>query len=378
MPSLLLLLLLLGWTAFWFYAAGRAERTLDGWRAREARGGRVHACANQTLAGFPFRLEVRCADPTAELRALKPPVMLTAREILAVSQVYDPTLLIAEFTGPLTLADPGQQPFAVADWKLAQASVRGTPAAPERVSIAVDGSRVERVAGDPVGVLFSADRSELHGRIVSGTVRDFPVIEAVLRLRAATAPTLHPALAQALDAEFTVVVRGLRDLSPKPWADRLREIQAGGGIFDIVRARAQQGEIIAVGSGALELTASGRLNGEVHLTIAGIDQLVPLLGIDRLIAQMGQQRAAAGAQGEKRPRGLSQLAPALDSLDKLVPGLGGAIRDRYGPNLAAAGIAMLGKPAELEGRKAVALPLRFKDGAVYLGPVPIGQAPPLF
>jgi hypothetical protein len=74
---------------------------------------------------------------------------------------------------------------------------------------------------------------------------------------------------------------------------------------------------------------------------------------------------------------LSQLAPAIDSLDRLAPGLGGAIRDRYGSNLVAAGIAMLGKPAELDGKKAVSLPLRFVDGAAFLGPIPLGQIPPL-
>ena len=39
---------------------------------------------------------------------------------------------------------------------------------------------------------------------------------------------------------------------------------------------------------------------------------------------------------------------------------------------------MLGQPAELEGRKAVALPLRFTDGTVYLGPLKVGQTAPLF
>ena len=34
--------------------------------------------------------------------------------------------------------------------------------------------------------------------------------------------------------------------------------------------------------------------------------------------------------------------------------------------------------AELEGKKARAFPLRFVDGAVFLGPLKVAQVPPLF
>ena len=32
----------------------------------------------------------------------------------------------------------------------------------------------------------------------------------------------------------------------------------------------------------------------------------------------------------------------------------------------------------LEGKPAVSLPLRFDDGAMFLGPIPIGKLPPVF
>lgn len=58
--------------------------------------------------------------------------------------------------------------------------------------------------------------------------------------------------------------------------------------------------------------------------------------------------------------------------------LGGAVRGNSGANLAAAGIGMLGEPKELEGRRAVSLPLRFVNGAAFLGPIQVGQIAPLF
>ena len=44
----------------------------------------------------------------------------------------------------------------------------------------------------------------------------------------------------------------------------------------------------------------------------------------------------------------------------------------------AASINLMGQPTELEGKRAVTVPLRFSDGAVFLGPVPIGITPALF
>jgi hypothetical protein len=39
---------------------------------------------------------------------------------------------------------------------------------------------------------------------------------------------------------------------------------------------------------------------------------------------------------------------------------------------------MLGEQTTLEGKRAVTLPLRLTDGAIFLGPIPIGTAPALF
>jgi hypothetical protein len=44
----------------------------------------------------------------------------------------------------------------------------------------------------------------------------------------------------------------------------------------------------------------------------------------------------------------------------------------------AVGINSLGKEATLEGKPARAFPLRFVDGAVFLGPLKVAQTPPLF
>ena len=77
---------------------------------------------------------------------------------------------------------------------------------------------------------------------------------------------------------------------------------------------------------------------------------------------------------EFREEEVDKLAGALD---RLAPGLGEVARQQAGANLSA-GINMLGEQATLEGKRAVTLPLRFTDGAAFLGPIPIGNTPALF
>src|ERR1700716_10455 len=148
----LLLIAAAAWSAFWFFAASEVEVRADAWRAQEAKAGRVYDCARRTVAGFPFRLEVRCdgasvslISQTAGQATSDAPITAKLGEILVVAQVYDPKLLIAEFAAPATLAERGGQPSMSANWSKAHASVVGLPAVPQRASIVFDDPDIARL-----------------------------------------------------------------------------------------------------------------------------------------------------------------------------------------------------------------------------------------
>jgi hypothetical protein len=207
--------------------------------------------------------------------------------------------------------------------------------------------------------LLRARHIEVHGRIAEGSVTNKPVIEVAVQLGQASAPALHRAAVPPIDASATALLRGLNDFSPKPWAARFREIQAANGRIDITAVRIQQGDILAVGTGTLSINGNGRLEGQLRITMAGVEHFLAAIG--------AQQKIQASPHMDK-------LAGALD---RVAPGLGEVARQQAGANLSA-GINMLGEQTTLEGKRAVTLPLRFTDGAVFLGPIPIGNAPALF
>jgi hypothetical protein len=333
-PLILIIILGLLWTAFWFYAASVAQATLAGWREREEKLGRTFACGSQHVGGYPFRIEVRCSDASAQLRSASPPIGIATKDFLAVAQVYAPRVLIAEVEGPLTLNELDAPVEVVGEWTLAHASLRGLPSWPERFSVAVEHLKLSKGATSGGGTLFYGQHVEMHARVDPQSPTAHPVLDLAARLEQATAPAAGPVFAQPIDAEISTHLRGLKDLEPRPLAGLLRELQAAGGQLDIATIRIARGTMLATGSGTLRLSSQGRLDGELQLTIAGFD-----------------------------PKLLVPLIPELNDTKRL------------------AGLSLLGlfgRQTQLEGRPAVAMPLRFSDGAVSLGPLPLGRTAALY
>jgi hypothetical protein len=358
----------LGWTWGWYYAASIADRALSGWVDREATLGRVYACGSQTIGGFPFSIVTDCNTAGATFKSNQPPFDVRATDITFSAAVYRPTLLNGEVTGPITFADPGQPPVFVANWSRAQIRLLGMPPAePERATITLYEPRFDRVAGPGTGTIFRADEARVDGQIVQGSARDHPVIEVTAHFAAAVAPLVHPLLATPLTADIDMVMQGFKDFSSKPWPVLFRDMQAAGGGIEIKSFRIERSDAIVVGTGKLSLNANGRLDGVLNVAIAGIENIVPLLGIDQMIGQ-GVDRLTGGSGSSDQ---------GLNTLDKLLPGLGGVVREQTNSSVIDT-IKKMGELTEIDKKPAVALPLRVNDGVVSVGIIPVGVLPALF
>ena len=357
-----------GWSALWYYAANVANRTLAGWVAREAAGGRIYTCASEGISGFPLRIQTHCTNAAATLNTVQPPLAIAAQDITFTAGVLHPTRLVGDITGPLTVAAPGQPPSLTANWSSAQISVSGLPPQPDALSVDLARPRLDRGAGAGAATLFAAEGADFQARIVEGSADNHPVIDAVLHLASASAPELHSALAKPLQADIEVVLRGFNDLSPKPLAEHFRELQASGGSIAVKSLRIERSDAAVVGSGTLTLKPDGKLDGVIAVAISGIESIVPDLGIDKIIGQ-GLDKLA-GISGQSGQGGLA-------ALDRLMPGLSGVVTAGANASLID-DLKKMGQPTAIDGKPATALPLRFADGAVYLGMIRIGEVPALF
>jgi hypothetical protein len=355
-PVAAIILLAALWSGLWYVSASVADRALARWVEREAAAGRSYSCGSETIGGFPIDVRARCTDVTAEIKNSRPPYSVSAKALDFVAEVYRPTRLVGEVTGPLTIATAGQPPSLTADWARARLVVSGVPPYPDTLSFELSAPRLDRAGGES---LFNAKQADFNGRIAEGSPRDHPVLDLTLHLAGASA-RFHPLLGQPIDGDINAIVRGLTDLSPKPWADRMREMQAAGGGIEIKSFRFTQANAIVVGAGTLGLSPEGKLNGAVRVAIVGIEQIVPLLGIDRMIGQ-----------------GIDQLSGGSRTLDRLVPGLSETIRETANASVIE-NLKKMGEPTAIDNRPAILLPLRFVNGTIYLGMVRVGEAPALF
>ena len=357
----------IGWTALWSYAASIANEALAGWIGREAALGRVYACGSQSIGGYPFGIVIRCDQATAAFKSNRPPFAVSASDFTFSAQVFRPTLLSGEISAPVTLADPGQGPAFVANWSAARLTLLGLPPEPERVTVDLTKPRLDRTTGANAGMIFQADRLAVDGRIIAGSAQRNPVIEATAKVAAGLAPSFHPLLAEPLQGEIDAVMRGFKDFLPKPWPVLFRDMQASGGGIEIKTLHLVRSDAALLGTGTLTINASGRLEGELRVTIAGVENIVPLLGVDQLIGQ-GIDRLSGGSGSPTQ---------GLGALDRLLPGLGGVVRESASAGLVET-IKRMGEPTKLDGKPAVALPLRVTDGIVYVGLIPVAAVPALF
>ena len=138
----------------------------------------------------------------------------------------------------------------------------------------------------------------------------------------------------------------------------LRELQAAGGRLEVSSARLQQGDTIVQASGSVGLSPAGRLDGTMTVAIAGFDKFM----------------ASLGSLPKAAPPPAAPTRPALSAFDRLAPALGGGGRDQIAAGL----LGLLGERTVIEGKPAVTMQLRLTDGAAFLGPIPLGQIPPLY
>jgi hypothetical protein len=325
-----ILVLALAWSGLWLLAAHKAEAVIAAWIEQEARAGRVYACGTRTVGGYPFRIEVRCSDPVMELTSLQPPRTVRGKALVAVAQVYQPGLILAEITGPVSIAETASPAALRADWRLAQASLGAVGRRPERLSIVLDDVRLERMDGVTAEALGGAKRVEVGIHRNASESGAMPPVDFAATIAGAMIPA-GPLGGKPIDGETAGVLRGLSDFKPMPMSARLKEWQMAGGRLELTRLRLQQGEAVAIAAGDIGLVASGRPDGTFSITMAGFDQVV------REIVRGGGLQV-------------------------------GLI----------AGLTFLGRPAEIDGRRAIAVPLRIKDGSMSLGPIPLGKLDPLF
>ncbi|WP_430911326.1 DUF2125 domain-containing protein [Methylobacterium sp. sgz302541] len=340
LPSILLLVLVLAWSAAWFFIRHRAESEMDGWIAAEARAGRTWTCADRSIAGFPFRLELRCSG----VSFARSDGRFSLGPVTALVQVYDPRHGILEVKGPFHVEQGDLD--ADVTWDSLEASFHGTSNGFSRVSVVAEGPRGSVQGAEPGPIDFSVKHLEAHARPTPVRFDTDGAVDIDLRTEQVNLPLVDAVLGNAAPADMVLdaTLNRATALRSDPVAGELERWRKAGGSLDIALLSLAKGDRRLQGKGSLALDEAHRPMGRLELRAAGLEALV---------AQVMGQRL-----GPEKGALIGSLVGKL---------LGGGRRrdeDGQGEAAAQAGDAAL-KPLP---------PLKFIDGRVMLGPFAIPNA----
>ncbi|TDR93612.1 DUF2125 domain-containing protein [Enterovirga rhinocerotis] len=267
LPVVLLGLLVVAWSGGWFFVRERVKSGLDEWIGKEATAGRRWTCADRSITGYPFRIEIRCADFTVE----RPDVRASIGPLLVVAQVYRPRHVIAEAKGPLNLtAGPNR---VEGGWKLLQASVLTAPGGFDLLSIVADEPAVSVSQPGRASVDLSSKRFEGHLRPHPG---ERTTMDLAWTSKAAVIPGLNEILggAEPVDTEVQLSITQTDDLPARPLLAELERWRAAGGRATLSKLVVVKGRQRIEGVGLFGIDAEHRPEGVLDLQAAGLGGLL--------------------------------------------------------------------------------------------------------
>ncbi|PWK64586.1 DUF2125 domain-containing protein [Aminobacter sp. AP02] len=151
-----------GYSAAWFWFAGKAENEVRKTIAGLNRDGVSVECVNSTVRGFPFRIGLFCDRLEYEDAARR--ISASAGNLRTAAQVYQPMRTVLELDGPLRVTAP-DMPQLQLDWELMHASARIANPLPERLSVETRKLSGQAAFSDGAPTpLFTAEETQMHLR----------------------------------------------------------------------------------------------------------------------------------------------------------------------------------------------------------------------
>ena len=311
LPFILLGLLVVGWSAAWFLIRSRTTEGMDKWLAAEAAQGRNWTCADRTIGGYPFRIELSCKSLAFERTDLT----ATLGRVTAITQIYKPGHIIIEAAGPLRAT--GANTTVESTWRLLQASVILSGRELERLALVADAPVVRAVSPDTGSIEVTAKEFEVHAR---PDPKDSDMLDLAFSAEGAVLPGLDALVGGTEPSDLDLVLRLSRATQlaaggRPPVVERWR---LAGGQVEIDRLRIVKGQRRVEATGNASIDDLRRPQGRLDAQVAGIEGLLGQFIGDKagiagnlLGALLGQsQRGAQIAQpaDPKAPR-LKPLPP---------------------------------------------------------------------
>ena len=297
----LLLVLMVGWSAVWFWARGEAVRRIDAGALGLREAGYELSWRGRAVGGYPFRLNVTLTEPRIRDRS---GWALEAPTLEAQAFMHAPTSWIIAAPRGLTFVRPLGGPVEVKG-RLIRASLTRLTSVPPNFSFEATGLTFQPAPGATPFALSAAERVEIHLRRAPAEVGD----EAGAWVSVTGGKAQFQGLLGRLAADKPVALQWDMRLSKisalhgASWAEAVRAWSSAGGRIRVPRAGLTAGDaLVGVTGGELTVGSDGRLRGRLDLSLRQAPQTFRALEAAGLAAQPQAEAAAtvvAARQGKE-------------------------------------------------------------------------------
>ena len=262
----ILVVLMAGYTAGWFYIANRLEVQAKADMARLAEQGVGVKCEDFRMGGYPLRINVVC-DSIFWQRPSEG-MSLRAGRFTSGSPVYAPHSLSNDLTGPAFIEFPGLAPLEV-NWSTFTSNTRLARPFPTEIELAARevmvGLRTETTRTEPLSTLEQMDfrMSEVDGKLkLNGRFAGLKLTKAMI------GSTTSPEIDGVADIDISDAAALLAG-SDVPFDERLR---GRSGTINQAFLSMPNGAMVSV-AGPFSVDAEGLINADVKLTLVNPQSL---------------------------------------------------------------------------------------------------------
>lgn len=291
-PLVLVALVFGGWSLYWYMASKKAEAALAAWTAREAHAGRTWVCPAPKLGGYPFSVEISCANATFQGTLLGTAKLTgTLAQFRAATQLIEPDLLVAELDPPFVAKTSDGAINLVVQWSSMTFETEGRPEALERVSLVGHEVLAQGTVGDlgmtkvDIGrfntyAVRIPERTDLAYRFMLGINNlSSPALDRIVDLAARTGLSFEGTITRA---DFG---------GSAPIKDQIERWRTANGHIDVKEARFSSGTHKVEARGGLDLDDEHRIRGQLDAEISDFDGILQQLGVDPVILAAGSALA---------------------------------------------------------------------------------------
>jgi hypothetical protein len=311
-PFLLFGLALAGWAGFWFFARGQVEAGLARFVEAEQARGVAWACTERSIGGFPFRLEVRCADITQVRQIDGVEARTSFGPTTIIGQPQTPGHIIIQAKGPAAtrLADGRRVDLT---WSQLEISRRVRQGALARFALEMSNPSLRLTDADGTvraGAAASLSVQARQPQPADGAVASSG-IDLAVTLDGVAAPDLDRLLNDVAPARLTArlaIAEGAR-LAALPTPRELEGWRLAGGRARVEELQLAKGQKRLNATGEIWVDDGRALAFRLEPSAANIDRLgaIPLGGAMDLLSGLSGRRQPA-------PDGLRPL-PTLEWRD---------------------------------------------------------------